>query len=168
VKSCGQRAENLFCTALALHGFKPVDRDTRSYKKKAWEETDHNLDFVFEKDNISYGCEIKNSLSYIDLEEYKIKIRICKHLNIRPLFIMRMAPKTYINEIINLGGYALIFEYQLYDPSLQELVEKIRKELGLKVDYPRAIYEGTMNNLDKRHKKNVNSKKNTQKQNPKQ
>jgi hypothetical protein len=114
------------------------------------------LQVLFEKDNISYGCEIKNSLSYINKEEFEIKLNICRLLKVRPLFIMRMAPKTYIHMINILGGYALIFKYQLYDQSQISIVKMIKKELGLPVDCPKAIYEGTMKRLEKWHKKNVN------------
>jgi hypothetical protein len=63
MRSCGLRAEDIFCTAFALHGFMPVKRNTKSYRKRRWRNTEHDLDFIFEKDNISYGSEIKNSLS---------------------------------------------------------------------------------------------------------
>jgi hypothetical protein len=162
MRSCGLRAEDIFCAAFALHGFMPVKRNTRSYKKRRWRKTDHDLDFIFEKDNVSYGCELKNSLSYINKVEPEIKLDICHFLKIRPLFVMRMAPKTYIHMINKLGGYALIFKYQLYDLSQIKVVTRIKEELGLPVDCPRAIYEGTMQRLEKWHKKNVNLKKNSQ------
>jgi len=161
--SCGLRAEDMFCTAFALHGFMPIKRNSKSYKKRTWTKSDHDLDFIFEKDNICYGSEIKNSLSYIEKEEFEIKLAICKLLKIKPLFIMRMAPKTYIHMINELGGYALIFKYQLYDPSQIEIGRKIKEELGLPVDCPKSIYDGTMRRLEKWHRKNVNLKNNSHK-----
>jgi len=94
-RSCGHRAEDLFCKALAMRGFMPVAWKVKEYNGKKWEKTGHDLDFVFKRDNIAYGCEIKNTLGYIDKEELQIKLEMCSFWGIKPLFIMRYSPKTY-------------------------------------------------------------------------
>ena len=38
-RSCGHRAEDLFCNGLALRGFQPRAKKVRSYKGVAWEES---------------------------------------------------------------------------------------------------------------------------------
>jgi len=108
------------------------------------------------KDNIEYGCEIKNTLGYIDKKEMEIKVKMCEHFNVRPLFIMRYSPKTYNYEIIKSGGFVLIFENQIYDLSQVELVKKIRDVIEYPVDYPRAIPEGIIDRFEKWHIKKVN------------
>lgn len=100
---CGKRAENLFCVGLFKHGFKFVDSKVNKFMGKEWKKTGHDLDYIFEKDGIFYGCEVKNTLPYIDKNELEVKIKICNFLKIRPLFIMRFAPKSYI-EVIRKEG----------------------------------------------------------------
>jgi len=109
-RSCGHRAEDLFCIALAKRGFLPIASKVKEYNDKKWIKSAHDLDFVFEKDNISDGCEIKNTLGYIDKEELEIKLEMCAFSGIKPLFIMRYSPKTYNKLIYDSGGFALIFE----------------------------------------------------------
>lgn len=152
-RSCGHRAEDLFCGGLALKGFIPRDKKVNSYGGIKWEESGHNLDFLFEKDGVIYGCEIKNTLGYIQKEELEIKLRICEHLRVKPLFIMRWSPKTYNKMIIDKGGYVMIFGSQIYELSQVKLVEKLRKELGLPVDSPKAIPEGILMRFVNWHEK---------------
>ena len=80
---------------------------------------------------------------------------------------MRSAPKSYINEISNEGGFALILKYQFYELSQINLVKKIKEILELPVDCPRAIEEGTIKRFENWHKKNrnVNSEKIHEKRN---
>ena len=141
-KSCGHRAEDLFCNALALRGFSPMGKKVKAYKGVTWEKSGHDLDFVFEKDGVAYGCEIKNTLGYIDKEELLIKLEMCGHLGVKPLFIMRWSPKVYNKMIVDKGGFALIFGSQVYELSLAKLVKELKSELGLPVDCPTAIPEG--------------------------
>jgi len=66
-----------------------------------------------------------------------------------------MLPKTWINEVISAGGYAMILKYQLYPWTHVDLAKRVAKELGLPVDAPRALAEGTMDRFMKWHGKNV-------------
>ena len=78
-------------------------------------------------------------------------MEMCEFLGIKPLFIMRYTPKTYMWEIYKKGGYGMLFEYQIYDLSQKELVEKIRETLGMPVDCPRAIPEGMLERFKRWH-----------------
>lgn len=149
----GIHAETMFDAALAKQGFIPTSEKVREYKGKAWTETGHDLDRVYGRDGIVYGCEIKNTLPYIPKEELQVKLNMCKTLEIIPLFIMRMAPKTYNWEIIKAGGFSLIFKYQLYPFGFTDLVREVRNELRLSVDCPKAIEIGTIERLKKFHDK---------------
>jgi hypothetical protein len=149
--SCGHRAEDLFCNGLALKGFVPKAKKVRSYGGVKWEKSGHDLDFVFEKDGVAYGCEIKNTLGYIQKDELEIKLEMCEHLKVKPLFIMRWSPKTYNKMIIDKGGFALIFGLQIYELSQAKLVERLKTELGLPVDCPRAIPDGILERFAKWH-----------------
>jgi hypothetical protein len=144
-RSCGHRAEDLFSLALMERGFIFVGRGVREFKGKKWNKTGHDLDFIFERKGQYWGCEIKNTLGYIDKEELITKIEMCEYFKIRPLFIMRFSPKTYNREIIERGGFSLIFGAQIYDISQKALVIKMKDVLGLQVDCPKAIPEGIIN-----------------------
>lgn len=150
-KSCGQRAEDLFCKALAKRGFMPVAEKVTEFNGKKWTATGHNLDFMFERDGVAYGCEIKNTLPYIDKEELDIKLKMCNHFSVRPLFIMRYSPKTYNKIVIDAKGYVMIFETQIYDLSQTALVDEIKDVIGLPVICSRAIPEGIIDRFEKWH-----------------
>jgi len=167
-RAYGEQAEILFSNALMKRGFVIEGEDANEFRGKKWTKTEHNLDFIISKDNVVYGCEVKNKLEYIPNDELNIKLDMCNYLGIRPLFIMRYAPKTYINQIYGQGGFSLIFETQIYPLGHEQLVEKIKKILELPADCPRAIPKGIIDRFMKWHKKLVNSRVNSRaaKQNP--
>jgi hypothetical protein len=140
----GAQGEMLFDAALPTAGFIPTGRKVRSYSGRIWEETGHDLDRVFERDGIAYGTEIKNTLKYISREELTIKLRMCKHLGLRPLFIVRMAAKSYINEVRLQGGYTLVVKHQLYPFGQKAFADVVRESLRLPVDCPGRIADGTV------------------------
>jgi len=71
-----------------------------------------------------------------------MKLGIARHLDLTPLFIMRFAPKSYIHQIIQSSGFALLFEDQMYPPGHAALLTEVRETLGLKVLSPRDVKEG--------------------------
>jgi len=119
-------------------------RNTRSFAGKTWEESEQNLDFIFERDGLAYGIEVKNTLGYMDHDEFEAKTRLCQFLGITPVFAVRMMPKTWINELVQAGGFALVMKYQLYPWTHKELARRVAQELGLPVDAPRVLQDGTM------------------------
>lgn len=155
------------CAAIGLHGEQMIlggfarrqfvmrGHHTREHGDRRWTETQHNLDFIFERDGVTYGVEVKNTLSYLDRTEFEVKIRLCRALGLRPVFAARMLPKTWINEVIREGGYAMILKYQLYPWTHVDLAKRVAKELGLPVDAPKALAEGTMDRFMKWHSKNL-------------
>lgn len=72
-RSCGNLAEDLFCKAMSKKGFVIKAEKVRAFNGKTWDETGHDLDFVFGRDGVNYGCEIKNTLPYIDHDELEKK-----------------------------------------------------------------------------------------------
>jgi hypothetical protein len=61
-------------------------KKVKKYNDKKWKKTGHDLDFVFMRDGVTYGCEIKNTLGYIDKEELEVKLEMCAYFGIKPLF----------------------------------------------------------------------------------
>jgi len=85
-------------------------RDKNDYGGKSWTETEHNVDFIFERDGQAYGIEVKNTLGYMDRIEFETKIQLCRRIGVRPVFAARMLPKTWIKDLIDVGGFALILK----------------------------------------------------------
>jgi hypothetical protein len=128
-------------------------------RAQGWQD---NIGFEVKKPQVSYRKKGKKSLGYIDPDEFRIKIEMCQKLNIRPVFVVRMMPKTWIQELQVKGGFALI-KYQLYPWTHKNLARKVARELEIPVDSPRVLKETTMNRFIKWHEKQVNSKGNSQK-----
>lgn len=154
-RACGVQAELLFKLALVKRGFALRAEDAREYAERVWTRTEHNIDFVVEKDGCVYGGEVKNRLDYIEREELELKLELCRHLGVTPLFIMRVSPKSYNYMIIQQGGFALIFETQIYPPGQEPLVERIRRVLRLPVVCSRAIPDGIIERFMKWHERRV-------------
>jgi hypothetical protein len=51
---------------------------------------------------------------------------MAKHLGLRPLFIVRAAAKSYINEVRLEGGFTLVFKYQLYPFGQKPFADRVR------------------------------------------
>lgn len=139
-RACGHQAEILFVNAFAERGFAVHGHDINQFRGRKWTRTGHNIDFIMERDRVVYGCEVKNTWGYIDREELTIKLDLCGVLGVKPVFIMRFAPKSYLWENINpRGGFWVIYETQVYPLGQEPLVHRIREDLGLNVDAPRRI-----------------------------
>jgi hypothetical protein len=147
----GLHGETMVLEGFARHEFVMKGRNARSYGGKEWTKTGHNLDFIFERDGIAYGVEVKNTLGYMEQEELQVKIQMCEWLGIRPVFVARMLPRTWINEVIRAGGFALILKYQLYPWTHREVANRVARMLGLPVDAPRTLAEGTMKRFVRWH-----------------
>jgi hypothetical protein len=53
------------------------------------------------------------------------------------------------------GGFALILKYQLYPWTHKELAKKVAERLGLPVDAPRQLEEGTMLRFMRWHERHL-------------
>lgn len=151
--SCGHHAELLFELSLLRENFQLRGRNVSHYGELKWVESGHNLGLIVEKDGMVYGCEIKNRLEYIDRRELTTKLKMCRHLGIRPMFIMRHSPKTYNDMIIKDGGYVWIFETQIYAPGREQLVSRMQNGLGLPAVCTREIPRGMIDRFLKWHNK---------------
>ena len=151
----GSHAELLLIEVLALNGFQLLGRDTREFGGLVWTETGHDLDMVVRRDEVGYGIEVKNQLGYMDHDELKIKTRMSLHLGVRPMFVVRMMPKTWIWEVERAGGFVLVLKYQLYPPVLKDLAQRVRHATGLPVDAPRRLQANTTERFANWHLRNV-------------
>jgi len=83
-------------------------------------------------------------MAYIPHPELRIKLDVCDHLDLTPLFIMRFAPKSYVEETRNRGGFAILFKYQLLPHGSQATARRLRERLRLPVDCPVRVQDGTI------------------------
>ena len=74
--SLGLQGEAMVLEGFARSQFVMRGRDARGYGGRDWTRTDHDLDFIFERDNRVYGVEVKNTLRYIDYVEFRTKIEM--------------------------------------------------------------------------------------------
>lgn len=151
----GLHGEFMVLEGFARFQFVMHGRNTREYSGRSWVETDHNLDFIFERDGAAYGVEVKNTLGYMDYKEFQTKIRLCHFLGLQPVFVARMLPRSWMHELITAGGFGLVLKYQLYPWSHRELARRVAGELGLPVDAPRTLEDGTMRRFLGWHRKRV-------------
>jgi|ERR1017187_1251839 hypothetical protein len=151
----GAQGEMMFDAGLASVGFVPTARKVRTYAGRVWNATEHDLDRVFERDGVAYGAEIKNTLKYIPRDELTVKLKMCKHLGLRPLFIVRMAAKSYINEVRLEDGFTLVFKFQLYPFGQKPFADRVREVLRLPVDCPARLADGTVQRFLKWHLKTI-------------
>jgi hypothetical protein len=125
-KAIGHHAENPFGFAAARAGFRIVGPKVKSYSGRTWRGTEHDLDCIFERDGIGWGVEVKNTWAYIERPEMYAKIEMCEYLGLRPLFIMRWAPKSYINVMRERKGFGLLYEEQYFPPGHTMVVENLK------------------------------------------
>jgi hypothetical protein len=152
----GTQGELLIDAGLPRVKFLPVDANVRSWQGRSWTETGHDLDRVFSRDGINYGTEIKNRLGYIPQEEFIAKLRMFQELHLTPLFVARMMPRTYIEEVRRAGGFSLIMKHQFYPISHRALATRVKNELDLPVDCPQRLQDSTLLRFLKWHEGKIN------------
>ncbi|MBI4474175.1 MAG: hypothetical protein HY646_16005 [Acidobacteria bacterium] len=153
-RAIGHHAENLFGFAAGRAGFKIVGQNVRSYGERTWLETDHELDWIFERDGVAWGVEIKNTWAYIDRPEMYAKMDMCDYLGLRTLFIMRWAPKSYVNTIRERNGFGLLYEDQYFPPGHTSVVENLRG-LYLPVSVVTATAQGVFERFVRWHERGL-------------
>jgi hypothetical protein len=146
-EALGHQGEIMVLEALARNGFRIVQRNTAEHSGNKWSHSEHDLDLIVERDGIGYGVEVKNTLPYIRQEDFETKKAICAHLGLRPIFAVRMMPKTWIYQLKQERGYALILKSQYYPWGQKALANRVAHELGLPVVCVAAIEQGLIDRL---------------------
>ena len=132
-KATGDYAEILVPLGLARLHLDVIDRNARSYRNKIWTETGHDLDFIVEKDDVGYGVEVKNTWIYIPFDELNVKLKMCKFLGIRPLFIVRHRHEGQWRLVQQEQGMLYIFKSKIFPPGHIDLTRSIWEEMRLPV-----------------------------------
>jgi len=148
-RAIGLQGELLVDAALPLAGFNMIARNVNSFQNRIWTKTGHDLDRIVERQGASYGVEIKNTLPYIDRDEFRAKLEMCSFLGLKPLFVSRMAPKNYSYEIIQRSGISWILGTQYYPFGQDEFADTVQRELHLPVACRARIQDGDVERLVK-------------------
>lgn len=136
VRGVGKWGEYLSKIMFILNNFKIVCRNTNEYKGKKWTKTNENLDFILERDGVSYGVEVKNTLRYMEYQEFTNKLEMCGLLGLIPMWVLRYAPEVQFNTIEAKDGRILVLKSQIYPFGQDGLVKEMWNlmRLPVKVD----------------------------------
>lgn len=151
----GLHGEQMVQAGFARSKFLLLGEKVRAFEGREWRKTGHDLDFVFERDGVAYGVEVKNTLGYMDHKELMVKVELAGFLGLKPLFVVRMVPKSWIYEVNEAGGFVLVLKYQLYPWTERDLATRVRERLGLPVDAPKKLLESTMRRFLDWHTRNL-------------
>jgi len=132
-KATGDYAEILTDLGLTKLRFEVVSRNSREYRGQRWDATEHDLDFIAERQGVAFGVEVKNTWPYFPPDELAIKLRLCAHLGLRPLFIARHRHSGQYEAVRNAGGLLYIFKSKVFPPGQEELVRRIWRQMRLPV-----------------------------------
>jgi len=135
--SVSGHVEDLFQDAFLSLGFKFHGRDVSSFGgRKAVgvpSKEPPNLDFVFERDGVRYGIDVKNWIRYEwnSRDEVVSKLRVAADLGVVPFIVARYMDKDLVYKRIVQEG-SLVYRYRhLLVPSVYEsLAEAARELLG--------------------------------------
>jgi hypothetical protein len=155
-RAIGPYGEMLVDAALGGIGVRLLGRDVRDLYGRTWTRTEHNLDRAYELEGVRYGVEIKNTLKYIDDNELSIKLQICEMLGLRPLFVVRMMPKSWAwPRVIKGGGYVMMLGEQFYPVGYEGFAAEVREQLLLPVSCPRRLADGPIDKFRRWHDANL-------------
>jgi hypothetical protein len=128
----GKHLEGLAKYELKVKGFEIVGESTRGYNGMSWTKTRDNLDIVavHRSKGLAVGVEVKNTLDLIERREVQLKIEMCEHLGLTPLFAVRwIGPRAGL--VMKHDGIIWEFKTQVYPPGFESLVEEIVHRFSL-------------------------------------
>lgn len=127
----GKHLESLVKAELRAQQFDIIGIHSNEYNGIKWTKTQHDLDFIAKHNNgtLAVGVEVKNTLDLMDPEEIDIKIAICAHLGIVPVFAVRWI-KPYVQCIKRQGGFCWFFKTQMYPLGSKTFTEELFTKLS--------------------------------------
>jgi len=154
----GNWGEKLVEYMFRLNDFKMSGTHTNEFSGKKWTKTNDNLDFIFEKDSLVYGVEIKNTLAYMEADEFLVKLDICKFLSLTPLWILRNAPEIQFRTMKARKGLISPFKSQIYPYGQEPLVKAVWQRMRLPVAVWGEMPQKVVNRVISFHNSNILSR----------
>lgn len=131
-KDLGDHFESLVTQELRANQLHIDSIHTRSYKGKEWTATNHTLDLIADyEDGPAFGIEAKNQLASIERMELYVKLAMCKYLGLKPIFIVRYMPWSFVPYVTAEGGFVLTLGDQIYPLGYRKLCQEIQDKLSL-------------------------------------
>ena len=144
----GYFAESLWFSAFQDLGFEILGRETSRFMGKR-ATIGGDIDFIARRDGLTYGVEIKNSLSYPD--DLSQKFRISLELGVIPFFVARWISKSQFHMVRRYGGLVKLYETSIYPTRYAEIIERCRRVLGFPLIALEKISGGPKRHLMKIH-----------------
>lgn len=123
----GYVAESLWISAFQDLGFEILGREVSEFQGKQT-TVGGDIDFIARKDGLTYGIEVKNSLSYPD--DLSRKFRVALELGVIPFFVARWISKSQFHMVRRYGGLVKLYETSIYPSKYTKIVEQCRQVLG--------------------------------------
>jgi hypothetical protein len=103
---------------------------------------------------LAYGIEVKNTLAYMEPEEFITKLDICDFLGLSPLWVLRNAPEIQFRTVKARKGFILPLKAQVYPFGQEDLVKAIWQRLRLHVTVWGELPQKTSNMVISFHEAN--------------
>lgn len=135
-KMLGEHLQDVVRAEIRIHGFEILDEgNVKKYNNKEWTKTNHSLDIIarHKHKNLVIGVEVKNMLSLDPLSEVQIKLEMCNHLGITPVFACRWM-ESHRQVIVSNRGFLWQFGKQLYPRGQEKFVTALRKRFKFPVE----------------------------------
>ena len=99
---------------------------------KEWTATNHTLDLIADyEDGRAFGVEAKNQLASIERKGLSVKLEMCEYLGLKPIFIVRYMPWSFVPDVTRKGGFVLTLGDQIYPLGYRRLCQEIQDKLSL-------------------------------------
>lgn len=128
----GRHLEALVKAQLQILQFDIIGEHTNKYRRKRWTKSSHDLDFIARQRETGFtiGVEVKNTMALMPADEMRIKMDMCEHFGIVPVFATRWN-KPYVSEVASRGGFNWMFKTQIYPFGYENRVKKWFKKLSV-------------------------------------
>jgi len=131
-KDLADHFESLTKYELRSNNLTIVSSHSNEYKNRKWKKSKANLDFIAEHpDGRVFGVQAKNELKPIEKEELEEQLEICSHLKIKPIFVVRYMPFSFINLIKQQQGFLLVIGNQIWPLGHRKLCENIKSRMSI-------------------------------------
>ena len=163
--TASDHVEDLFLNAFAELDFKFHGRNVSKFRGR---EVSHvhgkeppNVDFVFERDKIAYGIDVKNWIRYEwdYRDEITSKVDVARQLGVVPFMIVRYADKDIMwKGVIKKGGMVYRYGDLLLPSFYKSLASEARRLLAYPVTAVEVLPKHKIEWLDKLHSRFVERK----------
>ena len=131
-KNLADHFEALVKSELRANNLKIISTHSNEYNGKKFHASKANLDFIAEHPSgTAFGVQVKNELKSIEKYELEVQLSICSDLQLRPVFIVRYMPFSFVHLIKQKQGLLLVIGNQLWPLGYKHLCDQIRSKMSI-------------------------------------